>query len=218
MNGASLSAQQQKINEYASLAGVNLARMVLDRGQSAKTLKRHGMQQIMQAVRAGEIGTLVVLKLDRLTRIVGDLANLVQLFDKYQVSLISVVEHLDTGSAAGRLMLHLLSSVSQWEREAIADRTSFVLAHKRRSGNVYGHVPYGFSRYGSKLVPNEAEQSALRGAVEMRRCGASWRAIGLWLHEKGFAPRQGGKAWYPATVRALLTSKMTEDLLAGVVK
>ena len=59
---------------------------------------------------------------------------------------------MDTSTAAGRLMLNLLASVSQWEREAIGERTSFVLTHRRKGGKVYGPVPFGYRREGESLV------------------------------------------------------------------
>ncbi len=75
---------------------------------------------------------LIVAKLDRLTRSVKDLAELLERFERKGVALVSVAESLDTGSAAGRLVLNITAAVSQWEREAIGERTKDALSHKRR--------------------------------------------------------------------------------------
>lgn len=202
----SLEAQQDRIRAHAVAMGYMIDDVVIDSGASAKTLRRPGMQRILDELRSGEIGTVVVLKLDRLTRSVRDLGTLLELFEQHDVHLVAVAENLDTGTAAGRLMLHLLASVSQWERETIAERTSFALEHKRRRGKVYGKTPFGFCRVGDDLVPHDREQDALAAAVAMRRTGKGWTEIGAMLTERGARPHQG-KTWYPSSVRAMLTSK-----------
>lgn len=217
LNGVTIDAQAERLTQYARATGRELARIIVDDGQSGKSLKRPGIADILAAIRRNEVAAVLTCKLDRLTRNVGNLAELLDLFARHEVALISVAENLDSASASGRLMCNVLGSVAQWEREAIAERTAIALAFKRRNRRVYGRTPFGFIRDGKALVPNREEHDALMQAVQMRRDGASWRAIGLWLQEHGFSPRQGGKQWYPGTVRALLTSRMTTDLVAGAV-
>ena len=84
-----------------------------------------------------------VAKLDRLTRSVKDLCGLLELFEKRKVALISVAESLDTGSAAGRLVITIMGAVSQWEREAIGERTRDALRHKRGQGRRVGNIAFG---------------------------------------------------------------------------
>jgi predicted site-specific integrase-resolvase len=93
-----------------------LADVIVDAGESAKNLDRPGMKRILDLVRGGEVDTVIVAKLDRLTRSVRDLSDLLEVFQRKGVSLVSVAESLDTGSAAGRLVLNIMVSVSQWER------------------------------------------------------------------------------------------------------
>ena len=81
-----------------------------------------------------------------------DLAELLELFQKRDVALVSVAESLDTGSAAGRLVMNIMASVAQWEREAIAERTATALRHKRARRQVYNHEPYGYARNGNELT------------------------------------------------------------------
>ncbi len=163
------------------------------------------------------MASVVVLKLDRLTRSVRDLADLIELFSRTETALVSVTEHLDTSSASGRLMMNLLASVSQWEREAISERTSAALAFKRKANLVYSPTPFGYRRDGALLLRDSREFDALKTVAEMRRCGATLRVIGEWLSTNGFPPKRGGRAWHPATVRRLLSSKMTiETTLSGV--
>jgi len=85
-------------------------------------------------VEAGQVKAVIVAKLDRLTRSVKDLCELLERFERRGVALVSVAESLDTGSAAGRLVLNIMAAVSQWEREAIGERTRDAMRHKRSQG------------------------------------------------------------------------------------
>lgn len=159
-HGVSLLAQAAKINAMAALQDVQLAEMITDAGESAKSLSRPGLERVLSLCDSGKVQTVIVAKLDRLTRSVRDLADLLERFEKRKVSLVSVAESLDTGNAAGRLVLNIMVSVSQREREAVGERTAVALQHKRATGRVYSRiVPYGYRRDGDSLqmVPEEQE-------------------------------------------------------------
>ena len=87
--------------------------VIVDGGESAKSLKRPGMAKLLAMVDAGKVQAVIVAKLDRLTRSVKDLCKLLERFERRGVALISVAESLDTGSAAGRLVLNIMAAVSQ---------------------------------------------------------------------------------------------------------
>jgi site-specific DNA recombinase len=91
------------------------------------------------------VDAVVVAKLDRLTRSVKDLADLLERFNRCGVALISISESLDTQSAAGRLVLNIMTAVSQWEREAIGERTRDAMRHKKAKGERVGNIPFGTS-------------------------------------------------------------------------
>ncbi len=189
----------------------NVSEVVRDAGESAKSLKRPGMSSIVAYVQAGGIDRVVVAKLDRLTRSIRDLSNLIDLCAKHDVALVSVGETLDTSSAAGRMVVNMLGVVGQWEREAIAERTSAALAHKRHSGRAYAPTPFGYRREGDALLPDPLEQEALREAMRLDTTGGSFREIARFLTDRGVRPHRG-KAWYASSVRAMLRSRMTAEL------
>jgi site-specific DNA recombinase len=116
----------------ATVHGAELSEVIVDGGESAKSLNRPGIARLLAMVDAGGVKVVIIAKLDRLTRSVKDLCGLLELFEKRKVTLISVAESLDTGSAAGRLVLNLMTAVSQWEREAIGERTRDALRHKEQ--------------------------------------------------------------------------------------
>src|SRR5579863_6123869 len=98
--------------------------VIQDAGESAKSLQRPGIGNLLEQVRADRVERIVVAKLDRLTRNVRDLSDLVELFAKHGVALVSVGETLDTSTSAGRMVVNMLGVVAQWEREAIGERTA----------------------------------------------------------------------------------------------
>jgi DNA invertase Pin-like site-specific DNA recombinase len=205
--GVSLEAQAEKIRAMAVVQGVELADIIVDAGESAKSLQRPGMARLLALVDAGQVRTVIVAKLDRLTRSVKDLGELLERFQKRGVSLVSVAESLDTGSAAGRLVMNIMASVSQWEREAIGERTSTALQHKKSQGKVYGSTPYGYERIGDALVPLEAEQAVVGRIRFFHANSYSLRRIASALNADGIPTKQG-RQWAPQTVSDVLTQSL----------
>lgn len=189
-SGLSLEHQQRKCHGYAELHDYTVADVVVDVA-SAKSLARAGLSSLLARLKAGDV--VVVAKLDRLTRSVRDLGTLLELFARRGVSLVSVNEHLDTGSASGRLVLNLMMSVAQWEREATAERTSDALqARKRRGLKATCHAPYGTQADADgRLMPNPAEQQVLARIATLKASGLSQRAIAAALNAEGYRNRAG---------------------------
>ena len=188
-NGISLEAQEEKLRGYCTLYGHTLVKIIRDEGQSGKSLDRPGLQQALGMLERGEADGLVVAKLDRLTRSVRDIGKLVETAFK-TASLHSVAEQVNTRTSAGRLVLNILSSVSQWEREAISERTSTALRHMQSQGRYIGGArPFGFTVEDGKLVPLPAEQKAIKRARELAPT-LSLRAVARQLQNEGLTPRQ----------------------------
>jgi site-specific DNA recombinase len=203
--GVSLEAQAEKVRAMACVHDADVE-IVADDGETGKHANRPGLQRVLEMVRRGEVQLVIVAKLDRLTRSVKDLAELLELFQKRNVSLVSVAESLDTGSAAGRLVMNIMASVSQWEREAIGERTATALRHKRAQGRVFNHEPFGFQRVGDELVPLAAEQNVIASMKAWRDTGWTLRQISSELNATGTPTKRGAGRWHPETVRAILES------------
>lgn len=200
-HGVSLDAQRAKVTQYAELYDLDLVAIEVD-ALTAKHLDRPALVRALTMLDAGTADGLLVVKLDRLTRSVRDLGNLIERhFGPRGSSLISVSENVDTRTAAGRLVLNVLASVGQWERETIGERTSAAMQHLRASGESTGTAPYGFrvGPDGSKLEEELGEQRARTLVRELRAEGLSFRAIGDRLTAAGCVSRTGSK-WHPQTV------------------
>ena len=193
--GVSLEAQEAKIRAMATVQGTELLDVIVDGGESAKSLNRPGLQRMMTLVNSGKVQAVIVAKLDRLTRSVKDLCGLLELFEKRKVALISVAEALDTGSAAGRLVITIMGAVSQWEREAIGERTRDALRHKRSNGERVGNIGFGYrlSPDGRHLEPDDTEQAALAEIRNLRRKGHTLRGIAATLNNRGHRTRRGAQ-------------------------
>ena len=193
--GVSLDAQRAKLKAYAELYELDLVDVIVDAGQSAKSLDRPGLQRALGMLKAGQAEALLVVKLDRLTRSVVDLGTLVErYFAPGKAALLSVGEQIDTRSAAGRLVLNVLASVSQWEREAIGERTATAMQHKAAQGEYTGGpVPYGsrLADDGLHLQPLPAEQAVIAEARRLRAAGLSLRAVARELDGHGLRSRVG---------------------------
>src|ERR1700690_3455979 len=194
--GVSLEAQAEKVRAMAVVQGAELVEIIVDAGESAKSLNRPGMARLMSLVDSSAVDTVIIAKLDRLTRSVKDLAELLERFTRRGVSLVSVAESLDTGTAAGRLVLNIMVSVSQWEREAIGERTRDAMHHKRAKGERVGTVPFGYrvAADGLHLEADSAEQGVLSRIRELKAAGHTTRQIADELTRQGFTTRRG-TAW-----------------------
>lgn len=193
--GVSLDAQRAKVRAYAELYDLDLCEVIVDAGESAKSLDRPGLTRALAMLKAREADALLVVKLDRLTRSVADLSTVVErYFAPGKAALLSVGEQIDTRSAAGRLVLNVLASVGQWEREAIGERTSAAMQHKAACGEYTGGgAPYGY-RIGPDGVHVEAvpeEQAVLVKARELRAAGLTLRATATALDRAGLRSRAG---------------------------
>lgn len=203
--GVSLEAQSEKIRAMAVVHGADLLELIVDGGESAKSLQRPGIERLLALVDAKKVDAVIVAKLDRLTRSVRDLCALLERFERRGVALISVAESLDTGSAAGRLVLNIMTAVSQWEREAIGERTRDALGHKKRNGERVGNIAYGYrlAPDGEHVEPDDAEQAALAEIRQLRRQGATLRGIAAALNHRAFRTRRG-TAWRLESVARIL--------------
>ena len=206
--GVSLAAQEAKIRAYADLYDLELIEVIVDAGQSAKSLKRPGLTRALGMLKAGKAGGMVIAKLDRLSRNVSDFNSLIEGYfgEKAGKQLMSVADSIDTRTAAGRLVLNVLMSVSQWEREAIGERTKDAMSHKKSKGERVGTIPFGFdlAANGVDLISNEIEQSVIADIRRLKGEGYSLRSIAEELTRQGASTKKGKAKWSHMTVAGIL--------------
>jgi site-specific DNA recombinase len=134
-----------------------------DGGFSGGNMERPGLKKLISDIASGKIDTVVVYKVDRLTRALSDFAKIVDAFDKQGVSFVSVTQQFNTTTSMGRLTLNVLLSFAQFEREVTGERIRDKVAASKKKGMwMGGHVPKGYDRVEGKLIVNSEEAVAVR--------------------------------------------------------
>jgi DNA invertase Pin-like site-specific DNA recombinase len=190
-SGAGLAAQRAAIEAECQRRGWTLVEVIEDAGYSAKDLKRPGVQIALETLRRGEAGALVVAKLDRLSRSMLDFTAVMAKASKQSWALVALDCAVDTTTPAGEAMANVLATFAQFERRLIGQRTREALAAKRASG--------------VRLGRPVSLPAALRERIAAeRKAGRSLAAIADTLNEEQVPTAQGGRQWWPSTVRAAL--------------
>jgi site-specific DNA recombinase len=136
-----------------------------DGGFTGGNTDRPGLQRLLADIQAGKVDCVVVYKVDRLSRSLLDFARMMELFDRHRVSFVSVTQQFNTATSMGRLVLNVLLSFAQFEREIIAERTRDKVAATRRKGKWAGGTPvlgYDLDPRGRRLLVNADEADRVR--------------------------------------------------------
>ena len=191
-----------------------------DGGFSGGNIERPALKRMMEDIQAGKIDCVVVYKVDRLSRSLLDFARVMETFDKFSVSFVSVTQHFNTTHSMGRLTLNILLSFAQFEREIIGERIRDKLAAQCRRGQWTGGYPVlGYdvdrSERTPKLVVNPEEATKVRRIfslyLELKNLmpvveeldKRGWKNK-LWYSKKGLP--KGGRSFDKCSVHALLTN------------
>jgi site-specific DNA recombinase len=189
-----------------------------DGGFTGGNTDRPALRRLLADVEAGRIDCVVVYKVDRLSRSLLDFTRLMEAFDKQRVSFVSVTQQFNTGSSMGRLVLNVLLSFAQFEREIIAERTRDKIAAMRRKGKWAGGLPplgYDVDPTTSKLMVNADEAAVVRGIFALYREHGSLLPVVDELRDRGWANKRsrtkkgterGGKPFDRTSLYRLLTN------------
>ena len=209
-DGISLDAQRESIEDYCLAQNLNLVAIYQD-DHTGKTLHRKGFQAALEHMKQSG-AMLVALKLDRVTRNVGDLDYLLKTYfgDGKAFALRLVQFPVDTSSSIGRLILNIICSVAQWEREEICSRTQMGMDYLKKLGVYLGGAPFGkryseeLDSYGRRmLIEDPGEQKTIVRICELFDSGTSLHKIVRILPEEGHKPRGKG-TWTRIAVARIL--------------
>lgn len=190
-SGLGIEAQRSAIHAAAEREGWNLVDVIVDEGRSAKSLDRPGLLEAVERVARGEANTIAVSKLDRLTRSLVGLADLLEWGERVGAGIVALDLGLDTSTSTGRLIARVMASVGEWEREQISDRTRAAAEVRRSRGQ----------QMGREGVRDTRPEIAARIARE-RAAGRTWQAIADGLNADGVPTVRGGAAWRVSAVQA----------------
>lgn len=215
-----LDAQRESAEAYIlsqrEAGWTTLEKRYDDGGFTGGNTNRPGLQELLSDIRAGAVDCVVVYKVDRLSRSLLDFAQMMQVFDEYQVAFVAVTQQINTASSAGRLMLNVLLSFAQFERELIAERTRDKMGAARRKGKWLGSNPvlgYDVDRQARRLVINRSEAERVREIFHGYLKADSLRELAQNLNGQGWQTKawqtkdgqlRGGRSFTKATLQYLL--------------
>ncbi len=175
-----------------------------DYGFSGGNVNRPALKELLADCEAGRVDVVVIYKLDRLSRSICDFAELSKSFDKWGVTFVSVTQEINTSTSSGRMMLNILMTFAQYEREVIAERIRDKKAATRRKGKWDGGVlPYGYALSDHKLVERPDESGTARRIFARYLEIQSPKTIARELNAEGTL-RRSGKPWTPRQIGDML--------------
>ncbi|MDM6699288.1 recombinase family protein, partial [Staphylococcus aureus] len=205
----SIEEQERKLRAYSDINDWKIHKVYTDAGYSGAKKDRPALQEMLNEI--DNFDLVLVYKLDRLTRSVKDLLEILELFENKNVLFRSATEVYDTTSAMGRLFVTLVGAMAEWERTTIQERTAMGRRASARKGLAKTVPPFYYDRVNDKFVPNEYKK-VLRFAVEEAKKGTSLREITIKLNNSKYkAPL--GKNWHRSVIGNALTSPVARGHL-----
>lgn len=214
-HGISIQAQRDILNGYAAMSQSEI-RIFEDAGFSGKNTQRPALQRMLSELPAGGVSAVVVWKLDRLSRSLRDTLTMIEdVFQPAGASLVSVTESIDTSTPSGRMMLNLLASFAQLEREQDSDRV--VMSHKHLARDCQylgGHVPLGYRIDEHKHYQLDPVRAAIvRHVFDMYLARCGYGAILSYLNSPEIFPLTGKNKIY---TKPALNFMLRNEIYAGV--
>ncbi|HLC65775.1 MAG TPA: recombinase family protein [Candidatus Nanoarchaeia archaeon] len=165
--GFSLAAQEDALRSYASALGYQVFNIYRDEGKSAKDMKnRPALQSLLKDAQEKKINAVFVYKLDRFSRSLKDLILTIEKLKEWQVDFISLQDKIETASASGKLMFHIISAFAEFERDIISERTRFGMNERAKEGRVITKAPFGYKMVDGNLKPDDEKREVLRELFE----------------------------------------------------
>ncbi|MNW49078.1 DNA-invertase hin [compost metagenome] len=208
--GFSIEGQRSRLISFTESQDWTIYDFYIDDGYSAKDLKRPEMQRMLEDMKNNQFDVVLVYKLDRLTRSVGDLHALLKVFDLHRVKFKSATEIFETTTAMGRFFITLVGAMAEWERGTISERVRFgveqMVAEGKRPGGV---LPYGYTQDGI-LIPEEA--ALIREVRQLYMSGKGYKTVAMLMNRAGKLRR--GQEWTDGTVAYTLEN----PFYAGIIR
>ncbi|MBS4171815.1 recombinase family protein [Bacillus sp. FJAT-49736] len=212
--GVSLDEQQERLTSYCRAMGWSEDPIVfVEDGYSAKNMDRPQLIKLLSLVKKGVISKVLVTKLDRMSRRLKHLLEIIDLFEDYKVSFISISESFDTHTPSGRLTLQVLGAVAEFERERIRERVFENMLHGANHGKWLTQSPYGYDLINKVLVINETESKIVKRVFDLYlHNGLGFYSIAKLLNEEGIPSKQK-KEWSIRAIKLMLTNPVYKGTL-----
>ncbi|MCY8807969.1 recombinase family protein [Bacillus atrophaeus] len=189
--GYSISAQLQTLRQYAMLYNWEIADEYGDEGISGKSIKgRPAMQRLVADVEQDKFQAVLVWKISRLSRNMLDTLTLLDKFEDYGVKFISYSENFDTGSPIGRLVVQLMDSIAEMERNTLSENVKLGMKQRALEGSWNGGVVFGYDSVEKELVINDEQAEVVKMIYTLYSQGKGLKAITNQLNKEGFRTKR----------------------------
>jgi site-specific DNA recombinase len=195
-----------------------LNRQYDDGGFSGGTMDRPALKSLLDDIQAGKVDTVVVYKVDRLTRALNDFSKIIEVFDSHSVSFVSVTQQFNTTTSMGRLTLNVLLSFAQFEREVTGERIRDKIAASKKKGMwMGGMVPLGYDCMDRRLVVNSPEAETVRnmfrqylrlGSVTKLKAYLDEKMIRSKIRTRSNGPSYGGAPYSRGAIHQILNNRI----------
>ena len=200
-----MGEQEERLKEFCKFKRYNIYKVYQDAGISAKNDKRPAYQEMIEDVKKGNINVIVALKLDRLTRSVYDIEKLMKFVNDYECDIDCMADESNTTTSNGRMVMRIMTSVSQNEIEKCSERTKFGMAGAIKNGHIPNRTGLGFKRENKKLVPDPLTKDIIVRIFDLYLEGKSHQAIAnIYNKEKVL----GKTNWYDSTIQKILSNEL----------
>ncbi len=207
--GYSISAQKERLKAYIVSQGWSLSGIYEDAGFSGGTLNRPSFAKLREDMKNGSFNLILVYKLDRISRNMRDLSNLVHEMDENGIFFKSATEPFDTTTPAGKLIFNMLGSVAEFERGMIAERVKMGMLQKAKEGKGmlgFNH-PFGYDYAGQALTVNSVEAAVVARIYETYLNGCTLQEIASSLNDDGIMTKNA-RRWTRQTVFNVITNPL----------
>ncbi|UYO29216.1 recombinase family protein [Staphylococcus epidermidis] len=204
-HGYSIEEQERKLKSFCEINDWSISDVFIDAGFSGAKRDRPELQRMMKDIKRFDL--VLVYKLDRLTRNVRDLLDLLEIFEQNNVAFRSATEVYDTSTAMGRLFVTLVGAMAEWERETIRERVMMGKRAAIKQGMILTPPPFYYDRVDNTYIPNDYKKVVLWAYDEVLK-GVSSKGIARKLNDSDIPP-PNGKRWEDRTITRALRSPIT---------
>ena len=205
--GFSLGEQEEKLLALCKFKDLEVYKVYKDAGISAKDMEhRPQFQEMLKDMKDGKINYIVAYKLDRITRSVRDLEELISVLEQYNCFLLCDRDDVNTSTANGRFFVRMLTVLSQLEIEIVSERTKFGLNGAIKSGHIPGQRPFGYTKSeDKKMIVDNATRPYVEKIFDMYLEGKSFGQIANYFKENNIYPK---KKWRDTTIQKIIDNKI----------
>ncbi|EGQ1696578.1 recombinase family protein [Staphylococcus hominis] len=192
--GFSIQGQVNQIKEYCNFNNFKVIDVYADRGISGKSMNRPELQRMLQDAKNGHIDCVMVYKTNRLARNTSDLLKIVEDLHKQNVEFFSLSERMEVNTSSGKLMLQILASFAEFERNNIVDNIFMGQTIRAQEGYYQGNLPLAYDKvpYNKhELMINQHEANIVKYIFESYAKGHGYRKIANALNHKGYVTKKG---------------------------